>query len=86
VRLGGDTIGPNPTDRGKLGCKYNLLTDGQGTLLVTDLNAANVNDGTMLLALIDATARRESGPILERNEQPEQPHEATNIRGNKVNR
>ena len=30
------------------------MTDGQGTLLVNDLTAANVNDGTMLLALIDA--------------------------------
>jgi len=57
VRLGGDTIGPNPTDRGKTGIKHYLLTDGQGTLLVNDLTAANGNDGTMLLALIDAISK-----------------------------
>lgn len=57
VRLGYDTIGPNPTNRGKTKCKHHLLTDGQGTLLVTELTAANVNDGLMLLALIDAISK-----------------------------
>ena len=57
MRLGYDTIGPNPTDRGKPCCKHHLFTDGQGTLLVNDLTAANVYDGTMLLALIDAISK-----------------------------
>src|SRR5262245_16276271 len=38
---GGDAAGPNPTDRGKLGTKHNVLTDAQGiplTIIVTGAN------------------------------------------------
>jgi transposase len=50
---GGDDTGPNPTDRGKLGTKHNVLTDAQGiplTVLVTGANAADV---AQLLPLVD---------------------------------
>ena len=37
-------IGPNPTDRGKLGAKRHVLTDGQGIPLSVLITAANVHD------------------------------------------
>ena len=36
--------GPNPTDRGKLGTKRHVLTDGQGIPLAVVITAANVHD------------------------------------------
>jgi transposase len=47
-------VGPNPTDRGKPGTKHHLGTDRQGIPLVSLLTAANVNEGTVLLDMIDA--------------------------------
>ncbi len=52
--LRGDATGPNPTGRGKPGSKHHVLTDADGTPLVATITAANVNDGTMLLPLVDA--------------------------------
>ena len=57
MRSGGDAsqgVGPNPTDRGKPGSKHHILTDADGTPLVAQVTAANVNDGTMLLPMVDA--------------------------------
>lgn len=51
---GGEKTGPNPTDRSKLGSKHHLLTDGHGIPLAVRLTAANVNEVTQLLALVDA--------------------------------
>src|SRR6266849_5518742 len=51
---GGQKTGPNPTDRSKLGSKHHILTDGQGIPLVVRLTAANVNEVTQLLTLVDA--------------------------------
>jgi transposase len=51
---GGEKTGPNPTDRSKLGSKHHLLTDGQGIPLAILLTAANVNEVTVLLPLVDA--------------------------------
>lgn len=51
---GGEKTGPNPTDRRKLGSKHHILTDGQGIPLAIRLTAANVNEVTQLLALVDA--------------------------------
>ena len=51
---GGEKTGPNPTDRRKLGSKHHLLTDGHGIPLAARLTAANVNEVTVLLALVDA--------------------------------
>lgn len=47
-------MGPNPTDRGKPGTKHHLVTDRQGIPLVSLQTAANVNEGTVLLDVIDA--------------------------------
>lgn len=50
----GKKTGPNPTDRRKAGSKHHLLTDAQGIPLVVRLTAANRNDITELLPLVDA--------------------------------
>ena len=47
--------GPNPTDRGKRGCKRHVLTDADGVPLVVQTTPANVNDDKQLpAALLDA--------------------------------
>lgn len=38
---GGEVTGPNPTDRGKLGTKRHVLTDGRGIPLAVTLTGAN---------------------------------------------
>jgi transposase len=50
---GGDDTGPNPTDRGKLGTKHNVLTDAQGIPLTVMVTGANAADVTQLLPLVD---------------------------------
>ena len=49
----GDQIGPNPTDRGKLGTKHHVLTDAQGIPLAVTVTGANAADVTELLPLVD---------------------------------
>jgi transposase len=51
---GGEESGPSPTDRGKPGSKHHVLTDGRGIPLAATLTAANVNEVTQLLPLVDA--------------------------------
>lgn len=51
---GGEETGPPPTDRGKPGSKHQVLTDAQGIPLAAQTTAANVNEGTQLLPLVDA--------------------------------
>lgn len=41
--LGGEHIGPNPTDRSKLGCKHYLLIDQQGLPLVAKISGVQVH-------------------------------------------
>ena len=48
ARMGGDKIGPNPTDRAKNGTKKSLLTDGAGGPLSIVIAPANVNDHKLL--------------------------------------
>ena len=50
---GGKKTGPNPTDRRKAGSKHHLLTDAQGIPVVARLTAANRNDITQLIALVE---------------------------------
>lgn len=50
---GGDDTGRNPTDRGQLGTKHNVLTDAQGIPLTVTVTGANVADVTQLLPLVD---------------------------------
>ena len=52
--LGGDHTGPNPTDRGKLGCKHHVIVDQRGLPLAAQLSAANVHDSRLLQPLVRA--------------------------------
>jgi len=45
--------GPNPTDRGKKGCKRHLITDAQGIPLVVHTTPANVHDSPPAIELLD---------------------------------
>jgi transposase len=49
---GGEHTGPNPTDRGKKGCKRHLLTDGYGIPLVVTVGPANRRDETAMPVLL----------------------------------
>lgn len=46
--------GPNPTDRGKQGCKRHVLSDAEGNPLVVQTTPANVPDQKQLPALLEA--------------------------------
>lgn len=50
--LGGEAVGPNPTDRAKSGTKRSLLTDGDGIPLAIKVDGANRNDMKMLEATL----------------------------------
>lgn len=51
---GGSHTGPNPTDRGKLGSKRHLVTDGQGIPMVFCVTGANRHDSVVCDELVDA--------------------------------
>ncbi|MCX5498103.1 IS5 family transposase [Streptomyces sp. NBC_00052] len=53
ARKGGSDTGPSPVDRRKTGSKHHLICDGRGTPLKVITTAANVNDVTQTLALVD---------------------------------
>ncbi|MFJ6852947.1 IS5 family transposase [Streptomyces sp. NPDC091271] len=50
---GGADTGPSPVDRRKTDSKHHLICDGRGTPLKVITTAANVNDVTQTLALVD---------------------------------
>ena len=50
---GGADTGPSPVDRRKTGSKHHQICDGRGTPLKVITTAANVNDVTQTLALVD---------------------------------
>ena len=52
--LDGQHTVPNPTDRGKLGCKHHLLVDQRGLPLVASISGAQVHDARMLIPLLEA--------------------------------
>lgn len=54
--LGGEATGPNPTDRGKLGTKRHLLTEGHGLPVGLVVTGANRHDMTQVDAVLDARA------------------------------
>ncbi len=54
ARMGGDQIGPNPTDRAKPGTKRSLLVEGQGGPLSLVAAGANVHDTKLLRATLEA--------------------------------
>ena len=51
--LGGQTTGPNPTDRGKKGTKRRILTDRRGAPWSIVTTAANTHDKTVALQTLD---------------------------------
>lgn len=51
---GGRRTGPSPVDRRKCGSKHHVIVEAQGTPLAMVLTAANRNDITQLLRLVDA--------------------------------
>lgn len=50
---GGPDTGSSPVDRWKTGSKHHLVCDGRGAPLKVITTAANVNDVTQTLALVD---------------------------------
>ena len=50
--LGGEQTGKNPTDRGKLGVKRSVMTDGRGVPIGLAVAGANVHDIRLLEATI----------------------------------
>jgi len=52
--LGGQHTGPNPIDRGKLGCKHHLLVDQRGLPLVASMSGAQIHDSRMLIPRLEA--------------------------------
>ena len=60
--------GPNPTDRGKLGTKRHVLTDGQGIPLSVVITAANTYDMKAAInTLGNIVIKRPSSKCLKRN-------------------
>ena len=55
---GGPGTGPNPTDRGKLGWKWSILTERDGIPLGWTADGANRNDSILLAPTLDAAAER----------------------------
>ncbi len=55
---GGEGTGPNPTDRGKLGWKWSILTDINGIPLGWTIDGANRNDSVLLAPTLDNAAGR----------------------------
>ena len=65
ARMGGDSIGKNPTDRGKNGTKRSILVEATGGPLAVVIEGANRHDTKMLEATIEAI-------VVERPEPTEQ--------------
>jgi putative transposase len=65
----GDLVGPNPTDRAKVGVKRSILVEADGGPLSAVIAGANVPDFKLLEATLDAI-------VIERPEPTEEaPHE-----------
>jgi putative transposase len=64
--LGGDLIGPNPTDRGKNGVKRSLLVETTGGPLAAVIDGANRHDTKLLSATLDAVIVARPQPTAEK--------------------
>jgi len=60
--LGGDATGPDPTNRGKLGTKRQVLADRRGAPLSVVLSAANRTDMKRAEAVLDSLVIRRPPP------------------------
>ena len=54
--LGGKKVGKNPTDRGKIGTKRSVLTDGRGVPIGLAVDGANRNDFKLARETIQSIA------------------------------
>jgi putative transposase len=52
--LGGEDTGKNPTDRGKIGTKRSVLTDGAGVPLGIAVSGANTHDKRLVEATVES--------------------------------
>jgi putative transposase len=53
--LGGEATGKNPTDRGKMGTKRSLWTDGNGIPLGVSVSGANTHDKRLVEATLNGS-------------------------------
>lgn len=58
LRGRGEGTGKNPTDRGKLGWKWSILTDRNGIPFGWTIDGANRNDSVLLAPTLDAGAEQ----------------------------
>ncbi len=72
-RFWGAHTGPNPTDRGKAGCKRHIITEANGIPLVVQTTPANVYDGTPMIELVDRIPFIQ-GPLGRPRHRPEKFH------------
>jgi putative transposase len=63
--LGGKKVGKNPTDRGKIGTKRSVLTDGGGVPIGLAVAGANRNDFKMAAETITSIPVERPAPTLE---------------------
>lgn len=61
--------GPNPTDRGKLGTKRHVLTDGQGIPLSIVITAANTHDMKAAISVLDNNIVKRPSPKINKERQ-----------------
>ena len=59
-------VGPNPTDRAKSGVKKSVLVEGNGRPLAVAISGANIPDGKLLKATLDAVVVARPAPTTER--------------------
>src|SRR5215471_14217410 len=63
--LGGEKVGKNPTDRGKIGTQRSLLTDGGGVPIGLAVAGANRNDCKLTRETIESIAVERPEPTAE---------------------
>lgn len=68
--LGRGASGPNPTDRGKMGVKRSMLTDGEGIPLAIAVDGANRPDSKLLAATLDGIVVARPASEKEESEGP----------------
>jgi putative transposase len=62
----GKNTGKNPTDRGKLGTKRSILTDGRGVPLGVEVSGANTHDVKLLKATFESVPIHRPQPTIRR--------------------
>lgn len=79
--LGGEKTGKNPTDRGKLGAKINLLVDERGAPISVVLTGANRHDKISAIDLIvSVVPKRPAGRSQEQHLCADKAYDATDLR------